>query len=222
MTILTDRIPLASVLSSDRLLIRRCAERILNSEVFIYPTDTIYGMGGRADSAEVEKRILSIKGRLKQSPFILLAADLGSFSSYDISFPPKARVLAEKFWPGSLTLVLPWKNNEDGVGIRISDHPFIAALCKEISMPVFSTSANISDQPYKNDPEEIFRMFDGKVDFFIDAGKLPESKASTIVKCNADGSFEILREGAILQRQIIDALDAKALIKKNPVSFLVL
>jgi L-threonylcarbamoyladenylate synthase len=205
---LTDRIPLASVLSLDRSVVRRCAERILNNEVFLYPTETIYGIGGRADSREVEERIISIKSRSKQSPFILLAADLGSFSSYDISVPPKARVLAEKFWPGNLTLVLPWKNHEGGMGIRISNHPFMTALCKEINVPVFSTSANISDQPYVNDPEEIFRTFDGKVDFFIDAGKLTESKPSTVVKFNSDGLYEVLREGAILQAQIADALRA--------------
>jgi tRNA A37 threonylcarbamoyladenosine synthetase subunit TsaC/SUA5/YrdC len=79
-------------------------------------------------------------------------------------------------------------------------------------MPIFSTSANISDELYKNDPDEIFRVFDGNVDFFIDAGFLPESKPSTIVKIKADDSFEVLREGAILRRQIINALAAPALI----------
>ena len=206
MTILTDRIPLATVLSADRAVLLRVAGRIKNGEVFVYPTETIYGIGGRADSAEVEKRIRSLKGRSQQSPFILIAADLGNFASYEISFPPKARILAAKFWPGNLTLVLPRKNHECGAGIRISGHPFIAEICKEIDMPVFSTSANISEEPYHNDPDEIFRKFIGQVDFFIDAGRLPESKPSTIVKIKGDDSFEILRDGAICKDSILKTL----------------
>ena len=163
MTILTDRINLDDVLSADGSVLSRIAERIKNNEVFVYPTETIYGIGGRADSQAVEKRINSIKNRLKQSPFILLAADLADFSSYEISFPPKARLLADTFWPGNLTMILPWKNHADGAGIRISDHPFIAALCKRINMPVFSTSANTSEKGYKNDPEEIFSTFNVNV-----------------------------------------------------------
>jgi L-threonylcarbamoyladenylate synthase len=194
---LTDRIPLGSVLSADRSVLLHIADRVRNGGVFVYPTETIYGIGGRADSDAVGERIRSVKGRHKQTPFILLASDLGFFSSYAISFPPKARLLAQEFWPGNLTLILPWKNHETGAGLRISDHPFIAALCKEIDTPVFSTSANMSDQVYRNDPDEIFRTFDGKVDFFIDAGKLAESKPSTIVKIGADDSCEILREGVI-------------------------
>jgi L-threonylcarbamoyladenylate synthase len=204
---LTDRIPLADVLSRDRTLLLRVAERVKNNEVFAYPTETIYGIGGRADGAAAEDRIKSIKGRLKQTPFILLAADLNDFSSYDVVFPSTARVLARKFWPGNLTLVLPWKNRESGAGIRISNHPFIAALCGELHMPVFSTSANISGAEYKNDPDEIFSAFNGKIDFFIDAGKLPESVPSTIVKINGDGSFEILRIGAISSESIAKALN---------------
>jgi L-threonylcarbamoyladenylate synthase len=185
-------------------MLRCVAERAGNGEVFVYPTETIYGIGGRADSAAVEMRISAVKNRLKPSPFILLAADLESFSSYGITFPPEARMLARKFWPGNLTLVLPSKHHESGIGIRISGHPFVAALCREINMPVFSTSANISDKVYVNDPGEIFRTFDGKIDFFIDAGKLPGSMPSTVLKIGEDGSFEILREGTISRKQIVE------------------
>jgi L-threonylcarbamoyladenylate synthase len=184
----------------------RIAERTFGGDVFVYPTETIYGIGGRADSKAVEERIKAIKGRSKQFPFILIAADLGNFSSYDISFPAKARMLAKKFWPGNLTLILPWKSHKNGVGIRISDHPFVVALCKEISMPVFSTSANISNEPYENDPNEIFGIFDGKVDFLVDAGMLPDSKPSTIVRIRADDSFEIVREGAIGKETILQEI----------------
>jgi L-threonylcarbamoyladenylate synthase len=202
----TDRIPLASVLSSDRSVLARIADRIRNNDVFVYPTETIYGIGGRSDSKTVEQRIVSIKGRTKSSPFIRIAANLSGFSLLKLQFPEKAGMLAEKFWPGNLTLIVPSNNNSNGVGIRISDHPFISALNTELGIPVFSTSANISDRPYVNDPDAIFRIFDGMVDFMIDAGSLPESKPSTIVKLFSDGGFEIVREGAIPKEKIIEAL----------------
>jgi L-threonylcarbamoyladenylate synthase len=204
-TILTDRIPLASVLSGDRSVLARIIDRIKSGQVFVYPTETIYGIGGRADFAPVEERIVSIKSRKKESAFILVAADVSSFSSFDLLFPPKAKLLAGKFWPGNLTLILPSKQNARGFGVRISNHPFISAVCGELNVPLFSTSANMSGEPYSGDPDGIFKKFDDRVDFFIDAGFLPESKPSTIVKVTADDSCEVLREGAIGQSQVIAA-----------------
>jgi L-threonylcarbamoyladenylate synthase len=178
------------------------ANRVMNGAVFIYPTETIYGIGGRADSPAVEKRICSIKERQKASPFILIAAGIENFSSFNIQFTQKAQALAKKFWPGNLTLILPANNIPDGVGVRISDHPFITALYNEPNVPIFSTSANLSDLPYVNDPDAICKLFEGKVDFMVDAGKLPESKPSTVVKINKDDSVEILREGVISKEEI--------------------
>jgi L-threonylcarbamoyladenylate synthase len=210
---LTDRIPLAAVLSADRSVLLSIAEKIRNGEVFVYPTETIYGIGGRADTAAVEKRIKAIKGRSKQSPLILLGADRGNFSSYEISFPQNAEILTKRFWPGNLTLVLPWKNHETGAGIRISDHPFIAALCKVLNMPVYSTSANMSEEPYKNDPDEIFKVFGAKIDFMIDAGVLPESPPSTVVKINFDDSFEVVRQGSISEQHILQVLNSNPMLR---------
>ena len=201
---MTERIPLAPLLSGAdaRTRMATLANRVMNGAVFIYPTETIYGIGGRADSREVEKRIRSIKERQKASPFILIAADKKHFSSFDLLFTPNAELIIKKFWPGNITLVLPSKKSPDGVGVRISSRPFIMALFSEMSVPVFSTSANISEQPYVNDPDVIYKLFDGKVDFMIDAGKLPESKPSTVVKINMDDSVDVLREGVISKEEI--------------------
>lgn len=205
---MTERIPLAPLLSGAgaRKRMAALANRVMNGAVFIYPTETIYGIGGRADSREVEKRIRSIKERHKASPFILIAADKKYFRSFDLHFTQNATLLADKFWPGNLTLVLPSKKTSDGVGVRVSNHPFITALFSTMSIPIISTSANLSDQQYVNDPDEIFRTFDGKVDFVIDAGKLPESRPSTVVKVHDDGSAEIVREGVVSKKEVEQAL----------------
>jgi L-threonylcarbamoyladenylate synthase len=182
------------------------ANRVMKGAVFIYPTETIYGIGGRADSRAVEKHIRLIKERNKPSPFIAIAVDKQYLSSLGLQFPPKAELLAQKFWPGNLTLILPAYNAPDGIGVRVSNHPFISALFTTLNVPIFSTSANISDQPYANDPDAIFRMFDGKVDFMVDAGVLPESRPSTVVRVNGNDTVEILREGVVSKESVLKFL----------------
>ncbi|HUI91895.1 MAG TPA: L-threonylcarbamoyladenylate synthase [Chitinivibrionales bacterium] len=201
---MTERIPLDALLSGADAGTRMTAlaNRVMNGAVFIYPTETIYGIGGRADSKEVENRIRSIKERQKVSPLILIADDIKQFKSFHLNFPPNAKLLADKFWPGNITLVLPAKNRPDGIGVRISDYPFITTLYTHIDVPIFSTSVNLSDQPYVNDPDTIYKLFDGKIDFMVDAGKLPESKPSSVVKVNEDGEVEIVREGVIPKEKI--------------------
>lgn len=205
---MTERIGLASLLtgkSSDTAM-RALAQRVAAGEVFIYPTETVYGIGGRADSAAVEQRIRFVKDRRKSSPFILLADAVECFQALDLLFPPKAMLLARKFWPGKITLVVPYANGGGDVGIRVSDHPFVTAFGKCLALPLFSTSANVSDCPYVNDPDAIFAAFSGKVDFMIDAGMLPESLPSTVVRVDNNDSVSILRDGKVPAEFIMKAL----------------
>jgi L-threonylcarbamoyladenylate synthase len=207
-TILTERISLASLAHSGKSAenLDKLVGRINQGAVFVYPTETIYGIGGRADSEDVEKRIRSIKGRHKVSPLILIAADVKHFNSLGLRFTRSARLLAEKFWPGNLTLIVQSTRTRDGVGIRISDHPFITALYTRLDVPLFSTSANISDTPYANDPDAIFNTFRGKVDFMIDAGVLPESMPSTVARIAEDDTVEILREGVVPAERVMQTV----------------
>jgi L-threonylcarbamoyladenylate synthase len=207
-TILTERIPLASLLSGKDALKRltSLAGRIRDGAVFIYPTETIYGIGGIATSKNVEKRLFLIKQRPEKSPLLLLASNVDQFQPFGLIFSENATLLAKKFWPGNLTLVVPAKIRPQGVGVRVSDHPFVKSILPELGVPVFSTSANISDRPYVNDPDAIFRLFDGVVDFMVDGGTLPESKPSTVVKISGNDSVELLREGIVSNEQIVMAL----------------
>lgn len=202
---MTERIPLDTLLSGPgaHARMKEIANRVAKNAVFIYPTETIYGIGGRAANGEVEKRIRSIKGRHKASPLILIADDINRFDSFHLQFTSNAKLLAKRFWPGNLTLILPSDKSQDGIAVRVSNHPFIIALYEKLDVPIYSTSANISDIPYANDQDLIFRTFEGQVDFMIDAGKLPESKPSTVVKVNRDDAVEILREGIISKKKIV-------------------
>jgi L-threonylcarbamoyladenylate synthase len=181
------------------------AASIKQGAVFIYPTETIYGIGGLFGVQGVEDRIFRIKQRQTDQRLILIAAERTAFDPLHLAWPPSAVRLATAFWPGLLTLVLP---GETGIetAIRISPHPCILALSSCLDNPVYSTSANVSGTPYVNDSDIIYEQFKGAVDFMIDAGKLTESPPSTIVKISLNNSISILRHGAIDPELIRKAL----------------
>jgi len=202
----TERLALEAVLGSQELL-RRLADRILQDAIFVYPTETIYGIGGRAENETVEKQIIIAKKRRHDSRMICVAGSLATLESADVVFSDTARRLAKRFWPGWLTLVLPRAGGDGWLGVRLSDHPLIIALDTVLACPFFSTSANISGKPYDGDPGVIYRIFKHRVDFMIDAGPLPPSPPSTVVRVCSDGAAEVLREGAISSWSVHSAME---------------
>lgn len=201
-----ERIALTDLLGTQGTALRSdIANRIAHGAVFIYPTETIYGIGGRADSTAVAARIYDIKQRSAANQMILLAATREHFNQLNLCFPDAAEMLAKEFWPGRVTLVLPQQNNPSGIAIRVSNHPFIIALSASFPHPLFSTSANISGTPYIPDPDVLFRTIGSKVDFFIDAGRLPQLLPSTIVKISRENAVTILREGIVSATAIFSA-----------------
>jgi L-threonylcarbamoyladenylate synthase len=200
-----ERVPLERLLIPDgRKKLEDLAESIKQGAVFIYPTETIYGIGGMFGVQGIEERIFQVKQRPAEIPFILIAADRSTFDPLHLSWPPAAIRLAAEFWPGLLTLVLPGKTGID-TAIRVSPHPLVIALYNCLRSPVYSTSANVSGKPYVNDSDIIYERFKDEVDFMVDAGQLAESLPSTIVRVSLNNTVSILRHGAIDTRQIIKA-----------------
>jgi L-threonylcarbamoyladenylate synthase len=194
-----DRISLATLLESShgRIKLELVAQAVRRGAVFVYPTETIYGIGGLWSVKGVKEKILLLKQRTPHQSMILIAPDRSYFSNIPVLFLPSAELLARRFWPGRLTMVLPSPETEEGIAIRVSNHPFIKEIFRFIDQPLYSTSANLSGKEYFNDPERIYSDFSGKIDFFIDAGTLPQSLPSTVVKIGEDDSVSILREGAV-------------------------
>lgn len=169
--------------------------------LFIYPTETIYGIGGIAEE-ELEERIYKAKIRKPDNPMLLISSSLDHFKFLNLKIDDKAEELSEKFWPGNLTLILPHKDNENiKTGIRVSSHPFIKKLCDSLKRPIYSTSANISGDEYRNDPDYIFDIFKNDIDLMFDMGKLPESEPSTVVMVEKE-NVKVLREGVIKTEEI--------------------
>ncbi len=179
----------------------------------IIPTETQYGLALRADMDDVIEKICEIKMRDGGQKPALFVKDMDMASTF-CKINEKALLLAEKFLPGPLTLVLPIKTGQDyipmdfasskGIGIRISSHPFLKKLTAQIDFPITATSANISGKTVPEDINSIMEMLGDKAAIYIDAGPIHGRIPSTVV-C-VDDEIQILRPGAIPEKEIFDAL----------------
>lgn len=176
------------------------------TDIIIYPTDTAYALGCDARDDEAVKRIFAIKGRDQAKTLPLVAADINMVREW-CDLAGQAQALAEKYWPGPLTLVLPVKKAglakavmaEGAVAIRVPDVKEARALAQEIGAPLVSTSANQSgDKNFYSLPDVRASLGNAskEVDRIIDIGQLPQRPVSTIVKV-CDNKVEVIRQGVI-------------------------
>jgi L-threonylcarbamoyladenylate synthase len=176
-----------------------------------YPTETVYGLGGAATAAAVE-RVRALKLREPGKPLIALVASAEAVS--DLRWTEAARELARIFWPGPLTLVLQdplgifplGVRDEDShaVGVRVSPHPLVARLVAELGGPLTSTSLNApGERPAVSGSEalEVVRRLGGRDVLVLDGGELAPSKPSSVVDCTGAGPV-VIREGAVLTSRL--------------------
>lgn len=166
----------------------KAAAVLRSGGVIVYPTETLYGIGAQAANGKSVERVFEIKGRPHGSPIPILGRDVEMLAQF-AEFNDTAHLLADKFWPGPLTLVLKDTGRipalvtagSGKVAVRVSAHPFVLRLFDGLNEPVTSTSANISGGENLLDFDDIYRVFDGKVELIIDSGNIPPSKGSTVV-----------------------------------------
>ena len=181
----------------------------------IYPTDTLYGLGGDALSDEAVAKIYAIKGRSDDKPIHAIVSDMDMAERFAY-VDHAAHLLAEKFLPGPITLVLRKKEGVvsgiargiDTFGIRIPDNYFCKQLVEAFGGPITTTSANRAGMYAMPTVEEILEQFgDGAhmIGCVIDAGVMPKRMPSTVVDCSGKRPV-ILREGAIPANEIWEAL----------------
>lgn len=177
--------------------------------VVAYPTDTLYGLGADAFNEAAVERVFVIKGRPHGMPLPLLLADADALAQVASETPPLARVLAERFWPGALTLVIPrspkvpelvsgrgWK-----VGVRVPDHPVPRELARRLGAPITGTSANKSGGPDPRTAEDVRRQLGETVDLVIEGGDPPAGQPSTVLDLTGP-SPRIVRAGAITKHEL--------------------
>jgi len=155
-------------------------------------------------------KIARLKRRPSSRPFLILIPDCQYLEENGISLTETGRKLANRFWPGPLTLILPispgsplsFLAHQGGLAVRISSHPFARALFRHRRFPLISTSANRSGQPPAQRVSELDAPLIRDAALVIDAGPCPRTQPSTIVKIES-GTARILRHGAIGEQEII-------------------
>ncbi len=176
--------------------------------VLAYPTETVYGFGSGIDAESVQQ-LIGMKGRPKGKPFLLLIANSDMLHRLGLHITPSASVLAARFWPGPLTLVLPGgerrvpselRGPEGGIAVRWTPHPALTRLILAYGEPITSTSANRPRVPAAMSAGEIVDQWRDIVARgtlrVLDGGRLSPSEPSTVVDCSGKRP-RVIRPGAI-------------------------
>jgi L-threonylcarbamoyladenylate synthase len=200
-------------ITPDAQALQQAARTIMHGGIAIYPTETVYGIGVRYDDEQALRRLFDLKGRADRKPVLLLlpcAEDLQRISS---RVPPEALLLAERFWPGPLTLVVTARpdipalvtGGGNSVGCRFSSHPVAAALTLACGMPITSTSANLSGGPNPSSIADIPSDVISRADIILDAGPTSGILPSTVYDVSQH-PFRLVRPGVIAEADITNAL----------------
>jgi L-threonylcarbamoyladenylate synthase len=167
-----------------------------------FPTDTVYGLAALPFNGEFVERLFTAKGRNSSRAISILIGDLADLKRVVAEFGETATHLAQRFWPGPLTLIVPKHpslpaelSQDTTIGVRMPNHPIALALLRKIG-PLAVTSANLSGQDNTNTAEEVIKQLQGRVHLILDGGRSPGGIPSTVVDCTSS-ELTILREGPI-------------------------
>lgn len=179
----------------DSASIQTAARILRQGGLIILPTETVYGLAAAADQPEAEEAIFRAKARDPRKPIPLLASDLAAVERWGARFTPRARRVAERYWPGALTLVLPVGDRWEG--FRVPDHTVARAVAAAAGGVLRVTSANLSGAPAAVTADQAETALGGQVDLILNAGPCQWMQASTVVKVVAEGPWILVREGVI-------------------------
>lgn len=179
---------------------------LLNGGVALYPTETLYALGCSAHRSDACARIAALKGRPEQKPFPLVLANLEGLLAIAEEVPPDLLLLAERFWPGPLSVLVrtkdylpPFVRDADGfTSVRITPHPTARELCHRAGPALVATSANSSGQPATASFSELDSQLINGADAALLTPPWPTGGApSTLVRLLENGRVTILRAGAV-------------------------
>lgn len=204
------------VFKEDNIDLEIIKNRLINDGVIIYPTDTVYGVGASIDSLKGLCKIYEIKERDFKSPLIALLSKVEYVEKIAIIDEEKKTIiekLANRFWPGALTIILNKKETVPDIivsggktiGVRIPDLKLAQEIIESIGGILPTTSANISGEKTPRSFEELSEEFKKRVDIVVDGGKSPLGMESTILDLTKTFP-KILREGAIKKETIEEVI----------------
>jgi L-threonylcarbamoyladenylate synthase len=185
-------------------VLMKARDVIRTGGIVIVPTETFYGLAADPFNDEAVRRVFSIKSRPINSPLPLIASDRKTVEKSLLSPDPRIAILMDRFWPGSLTLVLqlaarfaePILGASGKVGVRVPPDSAARKLAELAGGFITATSANFSGDPPPDDVRKVPAALLSLVDFVIDLGPTPGGKPSTVIEIDR-GVLEVIREGAI-------------------------
>ena len=192
---------------------KEAAELIRKGELVAFPTETVYGLGADALNEDAAKKIYAAKGRPSDNPLIIHITNMKALEKIVSEVPEKAVKVAEKYWPGPLTMIV-WKNEKvpyettggmDTVAIRMPNHPVALALIDESGCMIAAPSANTSGKPSPTEAGHVALDLDGKIPMILDGGPVGIGIESTIIDLTEKVPM-ILRPGYITKEMLEEVL----------------
>ncbi|MGE5370494.1 MAG: L-threonylcarbamoyladenylate synthase [Solirubrobacterales bacterium] len=193
----------------DPEIMDQAASFLAAGELVAFPTETVYGLGARADIEAAVERIFAAKERPPENPLIIHVNGWAMARSYLADYPPEVEKLVEAFWPGPLTIVaraarhVPAAVRAGGpnVGVRMPSHPVALALIEHAGVGVAAPSANLSGRPSPTSPTHVRQDLDGRIAVILDGGTTGFGIESTVLDVT-EKPFRVLRSGAISLEQL--------------------
>jgi L-threonylcarbamoyladenylate synthase len=202
-----------TILAADKPGSLEFAEQLLlENRLVAFPTDTVYGVGALAFNSGAIDQLYLVKGRDTAKAIAVLLGDISALRQLTYSMGPLAERLAQRFWPGPLTLVVsrhpdlpPNLSPLPTIGVRMPDHPIALQLLIH-NGPMAVTSANLSGAANATTAQQVFDQLNGRIPLILDGGRTPGGEPSTVVDCTGDLPV-ILRQGPVTPAQLQAALD---------------
>jgi L-threonylcarbamoyladenylate synthase len=193
----------------DPALLERAARLLREGGLVAFPTETVYGLGANALDAAAVRRIFAVKGRPATSPLIVHTASIGAARAIAAQWPEQAELLARRYWPGPLTLVVARQPQVPGevtaglgtVGLRVPAHPLAMALIEAAGVPVAAPSANRFTSLSPTTAQHVHASLGEAVDLVLDGGPTPVGIESTVLSLAGERPV-LLRPGMIGREEL--------------------
>jgi L-threonylcarbamoyladenylate synthase len=203
--------------------IQKAANILRSGGLVVFPTETVYGLGANALDPAAVRKIYELKGRPFNSPLIVHVATVAQAKALAMEWLPEADRLAQQYWPGPLTLVVPKKSfipdevtaGLQTVGVRIPRHPVALALLREAGVPIAAPSANRFTQLSPTTAQHVREAFGPDTPFLLDGGPCEVGLESTVISVSREG-LEVLRPGMTLVENTSAALKQDDSAHRSP------
>ncbi|MDR1364488.1 MAG: threonylcarbamoyl-AMP synthase [Oscillospiraceae bacterium] len=204
------------ILNSDKKGLEKSVELLSQGQLVAIPTETVYGLAADATNKHAVTKIFEAKGRPQDNPLIVHIADINDWPILVDSIPKKAQILANKFWPGPLTIILKKSNfipnivtaNLDRIAVRMPDSNLVRDIIRKLKKPLAAPSANTSGKPSPTCMAHVLEDLDTKISAVIDGGECSVGLESTVIDINQE-KIRFLRPGIITEKEISEIIGEK-------------